>query len=111
MNGRPTDARQPYASSMFSPALSVARNCAHFTRNTADKYLDCSFLCTEFEIALLFPPKLGAGAIAWGHGIKLGAGAIAWGARYKIVARRYRLGARYKIGGGVERRGAQLAQD
>ncbi len=81
MNGRPTDARPPYASSLFSPALSVARNCAHFTRNTADKHLDFSFLCTELEIALLFPPKLGAGAIAWGHGrTKLGAGAIAWGA-------------------------------
>ncbi len=39
MNGRPTDAGPPYASSLFSPALSVARNCAHFTRNTTDKYL------------------------------------------------------------------------
>ena len=40
------------------------------------------------------PPKLGAGAIAWGHGrTKLGAGAIAWGH------------SRTKLGSAVERRG------
>ena len=60
MNGRPTDARPSYANSLFSPALSVARNCAHFTRNTADKYLDCSFLCTELEIKRFsFPQNWG----------------------------------------------------
>ena len=78
-----------------TPPPTLGGNAAHLAVLLA-LHLVALILRAKLERTRFSPPKLGAGAIAWGQSTKVG-------------GRRYRLGAQYKSWGGEECRGRTLA--